>query len=62
MYQGKDCVEKFVEYREEEVKQLHETFPRQPMVKLTDMLKRKHEAQRSVTFASKGSMTQRIKR
>ena len=44
MYQGKDCVEKFVEYIEEEVKGLYETFPRQPMTKLTDVLKREHEA------------------
>ena len=44
MYRGKDCVEKFVEYIKEEVKRLHETFPRQPMAKLTDVLKREHEA------------------
>ena len=62
MYRGKNCVEKFVEYIEEEVKQLHETFPRQPMAKLTDVLKREHEAQKSFTFASKSSMNQRIKR
>ena len=44
MYRGKDCVEKFVEYIEEEVKRLYETFPRQPMTKLIDVLKREHEA------------------
>ena len=44
MYWGKDCVEKFVEYIEEGVQQLYETFPRQPMTKLTDVLKREHEA------------------
>ena len=44
MYWGKDCVEKFVEYIEEEVKRLYETFPRQPMTKPTDVLKREHEA------------------
>ena len=44
MYREKDCVEKFVEYIEEEVKRLYETFPRQPMTKLTDESKRKHEA------------------
>ena len=44
MYQGKDCVKKFAEYIEEEVKRLHETFPWQPMTKLTDVLKREHEA------------------
>ena len=27
MYRGKDCVEKFVEYIEEKVKQLYATFP-----------------------------------
>ena len=36
-------MEKFVEYIEEEVKRLYETFPRQPMTKLTDVLKREHE-------------------
>ena len=44
MYRGKDCVEKFVEYIEEEVKRLYETFPQQPMIKITDVLKREHEA------------------
>ena len=44
MYLGKDCVEKFVEYIEEEVKRLYETFPRQPMTRLTDVQKREHEA------------------
>ena len=44
IYQGKDCVEKFVEYIEEEVKRLYETFPRQPMTELTDVLKREHKA------------------
>ena len=43
MYRGKDCAEKFVECIEEEVKRLYETFPRQPMIKLTDVLKREHE-------------------
>ena len=33
MYQGKDCVEKFVEYIEEEVKRLYKTFPQQPLDK-----------------------------
>ena len=34
MYRGKECVEKFVEYIEEEVERLYATFPRQPMTKL----------------------------
>ena len=36
-------MERFLEYIEEEVKRLHETFPRQPMTKLTDVQKREHE-------------------
>ena len=43
MYRGKDCVEKFVEYIEEEVKRLYATFPLQPMTGLADVLKREHE-------------------
>ena len=43
MYRGKDWVKQFVEYIEEEVRRLYETFPRQPMTKLTDVLKREHE-------------------
>ena len=37
-------MENFIEYKEEEVKRLYETFPRQPMIKLTDVFKREHEA------------------
>ena len=37
-------MEKFVKYIEEEVKRLYETFSRQSMTKLTDVLKREHEA------------------
>ena len=37
MYRGKDCVGKFVEYIEKEVKRLYETFQRQSMTKLTDV-------------------------
>ena len=44
MNQGKDCVEKFVEYIEEEGKRLYETFQQQPMTRLTDVLKREHKA------------------
>ena len=44
MYRGKVCVEKFVEYIEEEVNQLYETFPWQPMTELTDPLEREHRA------------------
>ena len=43
MYHGKDCVEKFVEYIEEEVKRLYETFSRQPMTRLAHESKREHE-------------------
>ena len=44
MYRGKDCVERFLEYIEKEAKRLYEIFPRQPMKKLTNVLKREHEA------------------
>ena len=44
MYRGKDCVDKFVQYIEEEVKRLYATFPWQPMTRLTDESKREHEA------------------
>ena len=43
MYQGKDCVEKLVEYIKEEVKRLYEKFPQKPMIELTTVLKREHE-------------------
>ena len=36
-------MEKFVEYIEEEVKRLYETFPLQPIIKFTDVLKREHK-------------------
>ena len=44
MYQGKDRVEKFVEYIEEEVRWLYATFSQKPMTELTDALKREHKA------------------
>ena len=44
MYWSKDCVEKFVEYIEEEIKRLYTTFPQQLMTEPTDALKREHEA------------------
>ena len=42
-YRGKDCVEKFVEYLEEEVKRIYSKFPQQPMIELTDVMKREHK-------------------
>ena len=44
MYWGKDCVEKFVECIEKELKWLYATFPQQLMTGLTDALKREHKA------------------
>lgn len=44
MCRGKDCVEKFVEHVEDEVKRLYETFPQHPMTELTHVLKTEHEA------------------
>ena len=37
-------MEKFVEHIEEEVRRLYPTFSQQPMIELTDVLKREHEA------------------
>ena len=53
MYRGKDCVEKFVEYIEEEVKRLYATFPQQPMIELTDALKKEHKATEKCHFCLK---------
>ena len=44
MYHGKDCVEKFIEHIEDEVKRLYASFSQQPMVVLTNMLRREHKA------------------
>ena len=44
IYRAKDCVEKFVEHIEEEVKRLYVTFTQQPVIELTDVLKTEHEA------------------
>ena len=44
MYRGKDCVEKFIEHIEDEVKWLYATFPHQPITEITDLLKREHKA------------------
>ena len=38
IYRGKDCVEKFIEYLDEEVKRLYSIFPQQSMIGLTDTL------------------------
>ena len=54
MYRGKDCVEKFVEYIEEEVKRLYATFPQQPMTGLTDESKREHKAAEKCHICLKG--------
>ena len=37
-------MEKFVEHIEEEVKWLYAIFTQQPMIELTDVLKREHKA------------------
>jgi len=42
MGRGEDCVENFVHYIENEVKRLYKLFPQQPMMELTDVLKREH--------------------
>ena len=52
MYHGKDCVEKFVEHIENQVKELYETFSKQPMTELTDVLKREHVVAEKLAFQS----------
>ena len=54
-------MEKFVEYLEEEVKRLYSIFAQQPMMELTDVLKREHK-QKTITFASKNLMTHRTEK
>ena len=59
MSQGSDCVEEFKDHIEDEVKGLYETFSQQPMIELTDVLKK--EMKKNVTSVSK-SLTLRIER
>ena len=61
VYRGKDCVERFIVYIEEEVKQLYETLPQEPVTNLTDVLKREYEAVEKY-HALKSLITRRIKR
>ena len=44
----------FVEHIEKEVKRLYATFPQQPMIELTDVLKREHEAAEKCHLCLKG--------
>ena len=37
---GKDCVERFVDHIEAEVKRLHSLYPEQPMIPLTEVIER----------------------
>ena len=55
-------MENILEYIEEEVKLLYETFSRQSMTKLTDVQKREYVAAEGVTSALKSLMTQGIER
>ena len=61
MYSGKDCVERFIEHIEDEVKRLYATFSQQPMTKLTGVLKREHEAAENVRSVLK-SLVLRVER
>ena len=54
MYRGKDYVERFVEYIEEEMKRLYAAFPRQPMTEFTDESKREHKAAEKCHICLKG--------
>ena len=54
-------MERFIVYIEEEVKQLYETLPQEPVTNLTDVLKREYEAAEKY-HALKSLITRRIKR
>ena len=43
VYRGEDCVEKFIQYIEDEAKRLYAAYPEQPMIPLTEVLKQAHE-------------------
>ena len=43
VYRGKDCVEVFIDHIEAEVKRLHSLVPEQPMIPLTEVIKREYE-------------------
>ena len=62
MHCGKDCIKKFVELNQDEVKLMYAMFPKQPMVELTDVLKREHEAGGNITSSLKSLMTLRTVR
>ena len=42
-YRGRDSVEKFVDYIEQEVQRLYSLYPEQPMIALTDELKKEYD-------------------
>ena len=42
-YRRKDCIERFVDHIEAEVKRLHSLVPEQPMIPMTEVLKREYE-------------------
>ncbi|XP_057290793.1 uncharacterized protein LOC130613470 [Hydractinia symbiolongicarpus] len=43
VYRGEDCVTRFVNHLEDEVKRLYNTYPQQDMKPLTEVLKREHD-------------------
>ena len=47
LYRGEDCVERFVDHVEKEVKRLYDLYPQQPMTELTDVLKSEYEVAES---------------
>lgn len=59
MFRCKDRLEKFVEYTEDKVKWLYETFPHQPTTELTDVLSIKK--QKNVIFVLKRLLMLRSK-
>ena len=43
VYRGKDCVERFVDYIEMEVKRLYSLYPEKPMIPLTEVMQNEYE-------------------
>ncbi|XP_057296218.1 uncharacterized protein LOC130625168 [Hydractinia symbiolongicarpus] len=44
VYRGDDCVKKFVDNLEDEIKRLYDTYNQQDMLPLTEVLKREHDS------------------
>ncbi|XP_057305273.1 uncharacterized protein LOC130642205 [Hydractinia symbiolongicarpus] len=53
VYRGKDCVTRFVNHLEDEVKRLYSTYPQQDMLPLSEVLKKEHDSATSCPICMK---------